>query len=124
MVKPQFFIIAGPNGAGKSTYGHQHVPEGTHLFNGDEVYAELLRKYPDYDPVKLQGGVPYRLEKERGEAIALGRDFAFETNYSTDLATEIADTFRNAGYETNLVYFGLDNADAAGMRVLHWADIL
>jgi len=77
-MKPQFFILAGPNGAGKSTYGDEHVPKGTHIFNGDQVYAELLQKYPDYDPEKLKGGVPARMEKERDGAIAQSRDFAFE----------------------------------------------
>lgn len=116
-MKPQFFILAGPNGAGKSTYGHEHVPKGTHIFNGDLVYAELLQKYPDYDPEKLKGGVPARLEKERDEAIEQRRDFAFESNYSNDLAIEINNTFKNAGYETNLIYFGLDDVETAAIRV-------
>lgn len=116
-MKPQFFILAGPNGAGKSTYGHEHVPKGTHIFNGDLVYAELLQKYPNYDPEKLKGGVPARLEKERDEAIAQGKDFAFESNYSNDLAIEITETFKNAGYETNLIYFGLDDVETASLRV-------
>lgn len=116
-MKPQFFILAGPNGAGKSTYGHEHVPEGTHIFNGDLVYAELLRKYPDYDPEKLKGGVPARMEKERDEAIVQRRDFAFESNFSNDLAIEITETFKNAGYESNLIYFGLDDVETAAIRV-------
>jgi len=52
---------------------------------GDLVYAELLLKYPNYDPEKLKGGVPARLEKERDEAISHDKDFAFESNYSNDL---------------------------------------
>ena len=116
-MKPQFFILAGPNGAGKSTYGHEHLPKGIHIFNGDLVYAELLQKYPDYDPEKLKGGVPARLEKERDEAIAQGKDFAFESNYSNDLAIEITQIFKNAGYETNLIYFGLDDVETVAIRV-------
>src|SRR5690606_7970225 len=116
-MRPQFFILAGPNGAGKSTYGHEHVPKDTIIFNDDLVYAELLQKYPDYDPEKLKGGVPARLEKERDEAIAQRRDFAFESNYSNDLAIEITDTFKKAGYETNLIYFGLDAVETAAIRV-------
>ncbi|WP_028296885.1 zeta toxin family protein [Olivibacter sitiensis] len=116
-MKPQFFILAGPNGAGKSTYGHEHIPKGTHIFNGDLVYAELLQKYPDYDPEKLKGGVPTRLENERDEAIVQRSDFAFESNYSNDLAIEITETFKNAGYETNLIYFGLEDVETATIRV-------
>jgi len=51
-MNPQFFIIAGPNGAGRSTYARRHVTKGTHIFNGDAVYAELLQMYPGYDPGK------------------------------------------------------------------------
>lgn len=116
-MKPQFFILAGPNGAGKSTYGQEHVPPGTHIFDGDLVYAELLQKYPHYDPEKLKGGVPARLEIERDKAIANSKDFAFESNYSNDLAIELTETFQKAGHETNLIYFGLPNIEKAALRV-------
>ena len=116
-MKPQFFIFAGPNGAGKSTYGQEFVPKGTYIFNGDLIYAELLDQYPHYDPEKLKGGVPSRLEKERDNAISQNRNFAFESNYSNDLALEVTDTFINSGYETNLIYFGLADIDTAAIRV-------
>lgn len=116
-MKPQFFILAGPNGAGKSTYGHEHVPRGTHMFNGDLVYAQLIEQYPDYDPEKLKGGVAVQLEKGRDFAISRADHFAFESNYSNDLATEITSTFKHAGYETNLIYFGLDDVYTSALRV-------
>lgn len=47
--KPQFIIISGPNGAGKSIFGRLHVPEGTPIFNGDLVFAELIRQHPHID---------------------------------------------------------------------------
>ncbi len=61
--------------------------------------------------------MPARLEKERDEAIANSEDFAFESNYSNDLAIELTETFKNAGYETNLIYFGLPNVEKAALRV-------
>src|SRR5690606_5382026 len=57
------------------------------------------------------------LEKERDEAISHRRDFAFESNYSNDLAIEITDMFKKAGYETNLIYFGLEDVETAAIRV-------
>lgn len=117
-MKPQFFIIAGPNGAGKSTYVQDFVPEGTFIFNGDLVYADLLKRYPDYDPIKLSGGVPQQLEKDRDESIAKSQNFCFESNYSNDLATQITVLFKAAGYEINLLYFGLDNVEKATSRVI------
>lgn len=61
--------------------------------------------------------MPARLEKERDEAIVQRRDFAFESNYSNDLATDIIDTLKNVGYETNLIYFGLEDVETAAIRV-------
>ncbi|WP_153391679.1 zeta toxin family protein [Chryseobacterium vaccae] len=117
MSRPQFFLLAGPNGAGKSTYSGDFIPENVFYFNGDEIYAELLRRYPNYDPEKLKGGVPSRLEKEIETALSLKKDFAFESNFSTDMAAQITKIFIDAGYQTNLIYFGLDNINLATSRV-------
>ncbi|GAB0157514.1 hypothetical protein CHRYSEOSP005_27920 [Chryseobacterium sp. Alg-005] len=117
MNRLQFFLLAGPNGAGKSTYSIDFVPENVFYFNGDEIYAELLRRYPNYDPEKLKGGVPSRLEKEIDVALSQKKDFAFESNFSTDMAAEITKIFKDAGYQTNLIYFGLDDINLAASRV-------
>jgi predicted ABC-type ATPase len=116
-MRPELFILAGPNGAGKSTYGHMHVPAGTFLFNGDLVYAELLKRYPNYDPIKLQGGVPAQLDKDKAEAIAQRTNFAVETNYSVNMSIEITRDFIKEGYHTTLIYFGLNNLYEATSRV-------
>jgi len=117
MNRPQFFLLAGPNGAGKSTYSGDFIAENVFYFNGDEIYAELLRRYPNYDPEKLKGGVPSRLEKEIETALSLKKDFAFESNFSTDMAAQVTKIFRDGGYQTNLIYFGLDNISLATSRV-------
>ena len=114
---PQFFIIAGPNGAGKSTNGHLYISAGTSIFNGDQVFADLVAKFPTIAPDRLQGGVAKKLEDARNEALAAKKDFAFESNYSTDLATEITNTFKKNGYQTNLIYFGLDTLMESALRV-------
>ncbi|KYH07812.1 hypothetical protein A1704_03865 [Chryseobacterium cucumeris] len=118
MSRPQFFLLAGPNGAGKSTYSGDFIPENVFYFNGDEIYAELLRRYPNYDREKLKGGVPSRLEKEIETALSLKKGFAFESNFSTDMAAQVAKIFRDADYQTNLIYFGLDNISLATSRVI------
>lgn len=116
-MKPQFYIIGGPNGAGKSTLGHLHVIAGTPIFNGDLIYDALLERYPNYDPEKLRGGVPSQLAKDKAEAISQKKHFAFETNYSTDLAKELTQEFRINGYQTTMIYFGLDDIESALSRV-------
>lgn len=116
-MKPQFFVIAGPNGAGKSTYAHLHLSLGTHIFNGDLVFAELLKRYPNYDPQKLMGGVPMQMEKDVEYAISNNLDFGFETNYANRMPVELTKSFRDEGYETNLLYFGLERVSDAALRV-------
>ena len=114
---PEFFILAGPNGAGKSTNGHSLVSPSLPIFNGDLVFAELIKRYPDTEPARLQGGVAHALEEARDKAIALKADFAFESNYSSDMASEISQRFKEAGYKTTLVYFGLDSVKSSALRV-------
>lgn len=118
-MKPQFFIVAGPNGAGKTTYMQAHVPEGTFIFNGDRVYADLIKRYPNYDPESLKGAVPQQMEKDINNALSVRANFGFETNYSATLSIEVTKTFMDAGYETNMIYFGLEDIQSAALRVDH-----
>lgn len=114
---PEFFVIAGPNGAGKTTYGPRLVPAGVPIFNGDLVFAELVKQYPHIDPERLKGGVPMALEKARDSAIKSKTSFAFETNFSSDLTVELVNHFNNHGYTISLFYLGLDDVISAETRV-------
>lgn len=116
-MKPQFIILCGPNGAGKSIFGRLHVPEDTPIFNGDLVFAELIRQHPHIEADRLSGGVAVALEKARDQAISDKSNFAFESNFSNDMAIDISNMFSNAGYETSLVYFGLNDLESSALRV-------
>src|SRR5260370_39174767 len=98
-----------PNGAGKSTNGPLFVPKSLLIFNGDLVFGDLVKRYPHIEPERLQGGVAKAQEDSRDKALASKSDFAFESNYSSDMASEISQKFREAGYKTTLIYFGLDS---------------
>lgn len=115
--EPRFFIIAGPNGAGKSTLCSALVPKDVQIFNGDLVFEQLCKQYPHIDPERLKGGVPMALEKARDIAISEESDFAFETNFSSDLTMDLAKQFKEKGYTINLIYVGLDNTIIAESRV-------
>jgi predicted ABC-type ATPase len=115
--RPEFFIIAGPNGAGKSTGGHRFIPSHLSVFNGDLILEELVQRYPHIEKERLHGGVASALEKERDLALNSQTGFAFESNYSTDMASEISAQFRAAGYKTILIYFGLDSLKSSLSRV-------
>lgn len=116
-MNPELFVIAGPNGAGKTTYGRAFVPEGVTIFNGDLVFANLVKQYPHVDLERLKGGVPVALERARDEAIALRTSFGFETNFSSDLTIDLINHFKANGYKANLTYMGLDDLLSAKARV-------
>jgi predicted ABC-type ATPase len=61
--------------------------------------------------------VAFALKQITNKALASRSNFAFETNYSSDMASEISQHFREAGYKTTLVYFGLDNIEISTSRV-------
>jgi predicted ABC-type ATPase len=113
----QFFVIAGPNGAGKTAFGKLFVPSELVIFNGDLVFADLVKQYPNVHPERLKGGVPVALEKARDKALVEQKDFAFETNFSTDLTLELIEYLQKKEYKINLIYFGLDTIDFAESRV-------
>jgi len=116
-MKPKFFILAGPNGAGKSSYGRLRVPLSIPIFDGDLVFAELQQQYPHIEAERLSGGVAVALEKARDTALSEKAGFAFETNFSNDMAIDITRMFKEAGFETILLYFGLDDLETSASRV-------
>lgn len=89
-----FTLVAGPNGAGKSTLKDEFIRPGTDYFNGDIVFAHYANKYPHLSVEQLEGGVVSTLEKLTNEAIEKRKDFAFETNFSSDMATNITKNSR------------------------------
>ncbi|OCX54333.1 hypothetical protein BEL04_08730 [Mucilaginibacter sp. PPCGB 2223] len=121
--QPDFYIIAGPNGAGKSTFGSLFIPPDTFYFNGDLVFADLCKRYPHIEPERLGGGVAVQLEKDRDAALAVRASFAFESNYSNQLAVDISLFFKEEGYRIHLIYFGLPDLIDSTARVRRRVDM-
>jgi predicted ABC-type ATPase len=115
--QPDFFVLAGPNGAGKSTNANSFMPAFISVFNGDLFLQQLEGRYPHIESSRLAGGVAVELEKQRDQALSNNQSFGFETNYSSDMSTEITHIFKNAKYRTNLIYFGLDDINESIARV-------
>ncbi len=114
--RPEFTVIAGPNGAGKSRLS----PYYTHCkpFDGDLLALNLRKEHPEWEERWIGGTVANELEKQKESAIALHKDFAFETNFSNDLILYMIDKFREAGYKISLFYFGLNSLDESTYRVM------
>lgn len=85
--RPEFTIIAGPNGASKSRLGIFYST--VKAFDGDLLAMSLRNEHPDWIERWIDGTVISSLMKEKEEAISQNKNFAFETNFSTDLPVNL-----------------------------------
>lgn len=115
MRRPEFTVIAGPNGAGKSSLHPYYV--NTPSFDGDKLAMQLRKQYPNWSEQWITSTVASELEKQKKEALALRKDFAFETNFSSEMVNNMIKEFKNAGYKISLCYFGLSSVKECFNRV-------
>lgn len=113
--RPEFTIIAGPNGASKSRLGSFYST--SKAFDGDQLAMSLRQQHPDWKTSWIDGTVISTLMKEKETAILLNKDYAFETNFSSDLAINLISDFKKAGYKICLIYFGLSSVADSLSRV-------
>lgn len=114
--RPEFTVIAGPNGAGKSRLCSYYIR--CKSFDGDLLAMTLRKEHPEWEERWIGGAVASTLQKQKDEAIAMLKDFAFETNFSNDLIIDMINEFRKAGYKISLFYFGLPTLDDSTYRVM------
>lgn len=115
--RPELTIIAGPNGAGKSRLCSFYVSAKS--FDGDKLMLNLRREHPDWPDRWISGTVASELEKQKNEALMQKKDFAFETNFSSEMVLRMIDDFRAAGFKISLCYFGLYSESESVSRVIH-----
>jgi predicted ABC-type ATPase len=118
MEQPELFVFAGPNGAGKSTLSSFMVPPGTPIFDGDKEFMRLKQLFPGIDSGNLYDDVndnifPYRKQTMQSAM----RTCAFETNFRTADVMKSVLSFRNKGFATRLLFFGLDDISVSVERV-------
>lgn len=113
--RPELTIIAGPNGAGKSRLCPLYV--STPSFDGDKLMLNIRKEHPDWPARWVSGTVASELEKQKTRALAERTDFAFETNFSSNMVVDMVNEFKAAGYKITLCYFGLLSVDESISRV-------
>lgn len=113
--RPELTIIAGPNGAGKSRLCPLYV--STSSFDGDKLMLNLRREHPDWPDRWLSGTVASELEKQKAKALEERKDFAFETNFSSDMVVSLVNEFKAAQFKISLCYFRLLSEDESVSRV-------
>ena len=113
--RPELTIIAGTNGAGKSRLCPLYVSKAS--FDGDKLMMALRKEHPEWPDRWISGTVASELEKQKSKALAERTDFAFETNFSSDMVVNMVNEFKAAGYKVTLCYFGLLSEDESISRV-------
>lgn len=114
--RPEFTIIAGPNGASKSRLGIFY--SNVKAFDGDKLAMLLRQEHPDWIDRWIDGTVISTLMKEKEEAILQMKNYAFETNFSSELLLNLIREFKDAGYKISLIYFGLISKEDSLFRVI------
>jgi predicted ABC-type ATPase len=113
---PRIIILGGCNGAGKTTAAYSILREVfkiVQFINADEIAKGLSPFAPE--SVSFEAG---RIMLQRLKELAKkGEDFAFETTLASRTFAPFIKECRNLGYETELLFFYLDNPDLARHRV-------
>lgn len=125
---PSLYIITGSNGAGKSTVGPKYLPnkimEICEVFDGDLLF---VKKRNEYFPSKTKSPkearrIAWKFVSDKFDTLvenALSKkiDFVYEGHFTNDATWEIPFKFKAAGFEINLIFFGLKNVDLSQLRV-------
>jgi predicted ABC-type ATPase len=115
---PQLFVFAGPNGAGKSTLSATMLAEATPIFDGDKEFAKLKKTFEATDSGTLYNAVNGHIFDDwKNEQLSAKRDCAFETNFRSAEVMDTVNMFKQQGYQTTLIYFGLPEVKDAIERV-------
>jgi len=113
---PSVIVLAGANGAGKTTASRTLLAETLQVmtFVNADIIAQGLAGF-DPDSAAIEAS---RIMLERLHTLAEQRaDFAFETTLAGRTLAGWLDGLRQGGYIVNLVYFWLESADLAVLRV-------
>jgi len=115
---PVLFIVAGPNGSGKSLFSATLTQIPGVVFDGDKHLAVLKKSFPEIGSDRLLDHINDDIFSDaKKDAIDHRENFAFETNFSADDPLFSMREFKAAGYETHLVFIGLNTKEECIQRV-------
>jgi predicted ABC-type ATPase len=111
---PTLTVIAGPNGSGKSTLTRSVDFEGRgRLLDPDAI----ARRLNPLDPYAAAIAAGREVVKRTADYLDWGLSFAVETTLSSRGRVELIRKARSRGYETHLVFLGLDSPERCITRV-------
>lgn len=119
-LRPRLVVVAGPNGSGKTSITHQlhdlrhKWMVGCDYINPDDIAERELNGWNDQASILTAA----RLATERREAcLREGRDFAFETVFSTQEKLDFLFRAHQAGFFIRLFFVGTDSPTINAKRV-------
>lgn len=119
--RPRLTIVAGPNGVGKSTFVAELVESGYDIgtfVNPDVIARSLQDSSGDAEPLTnldlAAGRETLRLTRE---LIARQQNFTRETTLSGNEILRTMQAAKDAGYEVNLMFIGVDSVGTSKSRV-------
>lgn len=118
MSLPHLTVIAGCNGSGKSSFSKAVTTLNTPSFDYDKVFLKKYKSLIDSDlRVRMAHNLTWtEFENAINEAISLGIDFTYETNFNAD-PLHWPSFFKEHNYHLRLIFFCLNSIDEAKRRV-------
>ena len=125
---PALYLITGSNGAGKSTVGPDYLPPhiaANHVvFDGDKLYTgkvaelwpEQMRSLKEAKKIAAEFIVT-TLEGLLDNALQNSEDFVYEGHFPSYATWGFPKRFKENGYQLQMLFLGLKDADLSEMRV-------
>lgn len=119
-LRPRLIVVAGPNGSGKTSITHQMHDlrhkwmAGCAYINPDDIAEQELNGWNDPASVLLAAQLA---EERRERCLREGRDFAFETVFSTQAKVDFLARAHEAGFFIRFFFVGTDSPTINAKRV-------
>ena len=119
-MNPRLLVIAGPNGSGKTSITEQlHELRhkwmlGCDYINPDTIAETCFSGWNDPSAIRLAA---QKAEALRYDCLTHGRDFAFETVFSTQAKVDFLKEAKRQGYFIRFFFVGTDSPEINAARV-------